>query len=129
MAKNNRFPSDANKKKPTAESEKAREAGVSAPAQETQASVDGVQQDLIAVQYHKDNHHILGIGAHALRKGVNHLPKAVWEEAKQHPSVQHLIKSGHISEPSEEVVSEPQAEEAEKPEQEEESDESEESAK
>ena len=93
MAKGNRFPSDANKKK-----------GAAAKA-EAAPAVEGAKQDLVQVEYKKDNHHILS-GVHALRQGVNHLPRSVWEEAKKHPSIQSMMASGHIVGPEDEEIEE-----------------------
>lgn len=87
MAKDKRFPSDANKPK-TGEKKSAAKA---APAAESAAK----QQDLVQVEYKKENNHILAGGVHALAKGLNHVPKAIWEESKKHPSVAKLIADGH----------------------------------
>lgn len=100
MAKGNRFPSDANKtkKQAIAVGSPGIEASVeSAPS--SGKSVKGVKQELVQVGYHKANHHVLGIGVHALAPGLNHLPKSIWEEAAKHPSIQQMIKDKHITPP------------------------------
>lgn len=93
MAKEKRFPSDANKSK------------AKSAVKEADSVVEGSKQELVKVEYTKDNHHVLQ-GVHALRKGVNHLPKEIWVEAKKHPSVIKMIEVGHI-------VADPLADEAE----------------
>jgi hypothetical protein len=86
MAKK-RFPSDANKPK---SGEKA-----AAPAK-APAAVSSSKQDLVQIQYNKENNHVLSNGVHSLAKGENHLPKAVWEASKSHPAIKQMIKDGHI---------------------------------
>ena len=53
------------------------------------------KMDVVHLSYHGDNHHILD-GVHAIAKGLNTIPKAVWEKCKNAPSILHLIKSGHL---------------------------------
>lgn len=90
MAKNKRFPSPANQKPGAAKA-------APGPLPE-KPGVSGVKQDLVVVHYKKKNTHVLGIGAHSIAEGVNSLPKSVWAEAQKHPSVQQLIKDGHLAE-------------------------------
>ncbi len=89
MAKKQRFPSSANPPKASA--------AQAAPGPLPEA-VAAKKQDVVQVEYKKENNHILGIGAHALAKGINTLPKQVWDDAKKHPSVQKLIADGHLIE-------------------------------
>ena len=88
MAKK-RFPSPANQDKNAKPAAKA----ALGPLPE---AVSASKQAVVQVEYKKENNHILGIGAHAIAKGVNTLSKAVWEEAQKHPSVKKLIADGHL---------------------------------
>lgn len=97
MAKNNRFPSNANKQKKQAEKKPA--------APEAVKAVEGKKVELVEVEYKKENHHVLD-HVHALRKGKNHLPKEVWEKAKAHPVNAALIKEGHLVGPAEDMIDE-----------------------
>jgi hypothetical protein len=89
MAKSKRFPSPANPGKAPKEAAKA----PAGPLPENQGSKREAQ---VQVEYKKENNHILGIGAHALAKGVNTIPAGVWAEAQKHPSVQKLMADGHL---------------------------------
>jgi hypothetical protein len=86
MAKK-RFPSPANQGKTPA----AKPADGPLPQ-----AVAAKAEKTVQVHYKKENNHILGIGAHALAKGVNTLPASVWSEAQKHPSVAKLLADGHI---------------------------------
>lgn len=99
MAKGNRFPSDANKKK-------------AAAAEKPAEAVQGLKQDLVKVEYKEEKHHVL-TGVHAIRQGVNHLPEHIWAAAKRHPSVQKLIEDGHIVQSKEALAAGDVQEEAE----------------
>lgn len=104
MAKGNRFPSDANKKKEPANVEVMPE-----------RKVEGVARKLVQVEYRLKNHHMLN-QVHAVGPGINHVDSAVWEAAKKHPATMHLIKEGHLIDLSgaqETVSEEPQAKEPE----------------
>lgn len=102
MAKEARFPSDANKPKSSAKS--GPEAAIEAAKQSSKLAempsvppVEGVPQDLVKVKFNDDRHHLLD-HVWALKKGINHLPKAIWEKAKAHPSIQSMLKSKMIEE-------------------------------
>ena len=90
MAKEKRFPSDANRQKPGFAPKE-----LSKPEAKT---VSGSKQELVQVEYKKENHHLLPKSVHHLSKGINHLPKSVWEEHKKDPAIAHLLKEGHIVE-------------------------------
>lgn len=92
MAKNNRFPSEANKSK--------NPKPAAAKAEGSPTEVKAFAQDLVKIHYSKDNNHVLS-GVHALAPGLNHVPVQVWKEVRNHPSIQAMIKSGHIDVQSE----------------------------
>lgn len=102
MAKGNRFPSEANKKK----------SGAELKDKSNPEKVEGKSQDLVQVEYKKDNHLFID-HVWALRKGVNHLPKEVWEKFKDHPSAVQLSKDGHLVGPKEAPKDEPAKKQAE----------------
>lgn len=89
MAKNKRFPSDANKSKNAAKK-------VEVTPEKT---VEGKAVPLVQVEYKKENHHLLD-HVYALRKGVNHIPADVWAKAAEHPTTKQLIKDGHLVGPA-----------------------------
>lgn len=86
MAKENRFPADANRKKKSAEPKQSAE-----PPKE----VEGKKEPLVQIQYNKENHHLLD-HVYAIRKGLNHVPRWVWEKTENHPTIVQLIKDGHL---------------------------------
>lgn len=94
MAKNKgpKFPSPANVKKMDISST-PKDFKAEVPASET--VIEAKSQDLVQIEYKKDNHHVLS-GVHALRNGVNHIPRHVWEDVKNHPFILEDIKNGHI---------------------------------
>jgi hypothetical protein len=69
----------------------------------------GKKQDLVQLHYSGENSVILHNGVHAISKGINHLPKDIFEEAQKHPNIAKLVKDGKLK-----VVGSP-AEKAEEP--------------
>lgn len=51
----------------------------------------------VALEYKKANHHFLD-HVYCVVKGVNHVPKWVWEKARKQPAVAQLIKDGSLVE-------------------------------
>lgn len=96
MAKK-KFPSDANQPKPGAK----KLAIKTAPKKEDVAQVAestevvGKALELVQIQYNRDNHHVLS-GVHALRQGLNHIPKAIWDSVKENPFIKADIDAGVI---------------------------------
>lgn len=94
MAKDNRFPSPANvevgrdgKAKP----QKPKEVVKPAP-------VHAKQVELTELSYAGDNHLVMPNGFHMLKKGLNFLPKSVFDEAKKHPHIKKMIEEKKIVE-------------------------------
>jgi hypothetical protein len=102
MAKNNRFPSDANKpaKAPSVvDAEKA--AAIKAAAVEKAglpaagAKMAAKAPELVQVHYGKKNHHFME-SVHHLAPGLNQVAKDVWDRNKDHPAMKALIKDGTV---------------------------------
>ena len=86
MAKKNKFPSDANKSKNASKQvEKAAEEVV----------VEGQAQELVQIQYEGENHHFLTHVNH-LQKGLNQVPKSVYEASKDHFVFKDMVEKGII---------------------------------
>ena len=85
MAKELRFPSDANRPK---------NAPKKVDAPEVQPVV-GEKQNLVSVIYKRPNHHLLD-HIYAITQCVNHVPVKLWEKAKSHPAVVAMLKSGDL---------------------------------
>ena len=88
MAKNDRFPSDANKKKMQANRSKV-EVMPDKPA------VEGKAVPLVQVHFKKKHQHHLD-HVWALMPGLNHIPAEVWDEAKKHPSIVKFKADGDL---------------------------------
>lgn len=88
MAKQKRFPSDANKDQPG--NQKKVEVM-------PEVKVEGKPQSLVKIHYKKENHHLLN-HVYAVTQGLNHVPADVWVEAKKQPATAQLLKDGHLVE-------------------------------
>lgn len=87
-----KFPSPANTPK---NAKKAPE------VKEEKKIVEGKAQELISINYKKDNHLVIH-GVHAIRTGMNSFPKSVWDAHKSAPAIQALIATGDL-EPIEDI--------------------------
>lgn len=97
MAKDNRFPSQANnKKKAQDEAKAAAKAGKPEAKDEAKEVVsEGKASNLVQIHYSGDNHHFLNHVQH-LSKGMNQVSQDVYESAKEHPTFKKLQSDGTI---------------------------------
>jgi hypothetical protein len=82
MAQDVRFPSDANVRKVPEKKIEERE-------------VKGEPVELVGLHFKKDGCHALD-HVHVLVKGVNQVPKHIWEKAKDSPAVKHLLAKDQL---------------------------------
>lgn len=97
MAKNNRFPSEANKPIQKTSDKPIAKNGKKEPEQKV---VTGIKQDLVKIHYKKKNHHVLS-GVHSIRHGDNHIPRSVLNEALKNPSTLQLVNDQDLIIPAE----------------------------